>query len=123
MMLNLEQIRALAQVTDTTWGKSSSDKKLTSSLQDDVLELRYLAVVQFAGESALSLQLQSQRKYANDVFSEGISKIKEEFKEITGKTLKMKEVTRDDQVELVSATSNSLRKIAYFRANIKLQIS
>ena len=122
-MLNLEQIRALAQVTDTTWGKSSSDKKLTSSLQDDVLELRYLAVVQFAGESALSLQLQSQRKYANDVFSEGISKIKEEFKEITGKTLKMKEVTRDDQVELVSATSNSLRKIAYFRANIKLQIS
>ncbi len=122
-VLNLKEIRALAQATETTWGYSSSDRKLTSKLHGDVLELKLMTVVHFAGERALSQQLNAQRDYANDVFTSELKRIKEEFKESADRALVAKELSRDDDLELVSATSNSPRKIAYFRANIKLQVS
>ena len=79
-MLNIKEIRALAQATETTWGySSSSDRKLTSKLQGDVLELQLMTVVHFAGEKALSQQLSAQRANANDVFAEQLKRIKAEF--------------------------------------------
>ena len=122
-MLNLKEIRALAQATETTWGYSSSDRKLTSKLQGDVLELQLMTIVHFAGERALSQQLNAQRDYANDIFTSELKRIKDEFKDLVERTLVVKEIDRNDDLELVSATSNSPRKIAYFRANIKLQVS
>ena len=123
-VLNIKEIRALAQATETSWGYSStSDRKLTSKLQGDVLELQLLTVVQFASEQALSNQLQAQREHANQVFTKQLKRIKEEFKESTERALVTKELERDDDFELISATSNSPLKIAYFRAQVKLQVS
>ena len=122
-MLNLKEIRALAQATETTWGYTSSDRKLTSKMNGEVLELQLMTVVHFASELALSQQLTAQRDYANDIFKSELKRIKEEFKESTDRALVTKEIDRDDDVELISATSNSPRKIAYYRANIKLQVS
>jgi hypothetical protein len=122
-MLNLQEIRALGDALNTTWGKSSSDKKLTSKLAGDVLELQYMSIVQFAGERALSLQVDTHRQNANDIFKEGLKRIKEEFKDQAGRALKTKETNRTDNIELVSATSNSPRKIAYFRMNVSFQVS
>tara|TARA_B100001094_G_scaffold327211_1_gene384863 strand:+ start:539 stop:910 length:372 start_codon:yes stop_codon:yes gene_type:complete len=123
-VLNLKEIRALAQATETSWGYSStSDRKMTSKLQGDVLELQLMTIVHFAGESALSQQLEAQRDYSNQMFKDQLKRIKEEFKGSTDRALVAKEISRDDDLELISATSNSPRKIAYFRANIKLQVS
>ena len=123
-MLNIKEIRALAQATETTWGySSSSDRKLTSKLQGDVLELQLMTVVHFAGEKALSQQLSAQRANANDVFAEQLKRIKAEFKDLAGRALTAKEIDRDDDIELISATSNSPRKIAYYRSKVKLQVS
>ena len=122
-MLNLKEIRALAQVTETSWGYSSQDRKVTSRIDGDVLELQLMTIVQFASEKALSQQLQAQREHANDVFKEQLKSIKEGFKDLTERALVTKELDRSDDVELISATSNSPRKIAYFRATVKLQIS
>ena len=122
-MLNLKEIRALAQATETSWGYSSKDRKVTSRLDGDVLELQLTTIVQFASEKALSQQLQAQREHANDVFKEQLKRIKDEFKESVDRALATKEIDRADDVELVSATSNSPRKIAYFRASVKLQVS
>ena len=122
-MLNLKEIRALAQVTETSWGHSSSDRKLTSKLNGDVLELQLMTVVHFASELALSQQISAQRDYANDVFKSELKRIKEGFKDSVDRALVTKEIDRVDDVELISATSNSPRKIAYYRSNVKLQVS
>ena len=122
-MLNLKEIRALAQATETSWGRSSSDRKLTSKLQGDVLELNLMTIVHFAGERALSQQLEAQRDYANDAFKEQLKRIKTEFKESVDRGLVTKEIDRSDDLELISATSNSPRKIAYFRAKVLLKVS
>jgi len=122
-VLNLKEIRALAQATETTWGYTSSDRKLTSKLNGDVLELQLMTVVHFASELALSQQLPAQRDYANEVFKTELKRIKEEFKTSTDRALVSKEINRDDDVELISATSNSPRKIAYYKARVMLQVS
>ena len=122
-MLNIEEIRALGQATETTWGYSSSDRKLTSKLQGDVLELQHMSVVHFAGELALSQQLEARRHESNEIFTDGLKRIKAEFKEATGRALTAKEINRDDDIELISATSNSPRRIAYYRSKIQLQVS
>lgn len=122
-MLNLKEIRALAQATETSWGYSSKDRKVTSRLDGDVLELQLMTIVHFASEKALSQQLQAQREHANDIFKEQLKRIKDDFKESTERALATKELDRSDDVELISATSNSPRKIAYFRATVKLQVS
>ncbi len=121
-MLNLKEIRALAQATETSWGYTSSDRKLTSKLNGDVLELQLMTIVNFASELALSQQISTQRDYANDVFKTEIKRIKEQFKDTAGRALTTKEIDRDDDVELISATSNSPRKIAYYRSRVKLQV-
>jgi len=122
-VLNLRATRALAQATETSWGHSSSDRKLTSKLQDDVLELQLMTIVHFAGERALSQQLDAQRDYANDMFKEQLKRIKDEFKESCDRALVAKEIDRSDDLELISATSNSPRKIAYFKAKVLLKVS
>ena len=82
-----------------------------------------MTIVHFASELALSQQLPAQRDYANELFKSELSRIKEEFKGSVDRALVTKEISRDDDVELISATSNSPRKIAYYRSNVKLQVS
>ena len=82
-----------------------------------------MAVVHFAGEKALSLQLQAKRDEANQALTDGLKRIKSEFKESIERALVTKEIHRDDDVELISATSNSPRKIAYFRSRVRLKVS
>ena len=122
-MLNLKEIRALAQATETTWGYSSSDRKLTTKLNGEVMEMQLMTVVHFASELSLSQQLPAQRDYANEVFKSELKRIKEQFKDSAGRALVTKEINRDDDVELISATSNSPRKIAYYKSRIMLQVS
>lgn len=122
-MLNIEEVRALGQATETSWGYSSGDRKLTSKLNGDVLELQYMTIVHFAGELALSQQIEARRDEANQIFADGLKRIKKEFKESVDRALTTKEINRDDDIELISATSNSPRKTAYFRSKVQLQVS
>ena len=123
MSLSLEEIRALGDCLNTTWGKSSDNLKITHQLAGDMLDLQMQSIMHFAGERSLQPQVVNQRLIANDIFTDALKRVKADFKDITGKTLALKELSRDDDVELIQATSNSPRKIAYYRCLLKLQIS
>ena len=123
MSLSLEEIRALGDCLNTTWGKSSDSLKITHQLAGDMLDLQMQTIMHFAGERSLQPQVVNQRLIANDIFTDALKRVKADFKDVTGKTLALKELSRDDDVELIQATSNSPRKIAYYRCLLKLQIS
>ena len=53
---------------------------------------------------------------------EELSRLKDEFKDTTGKSLKVAEISNRDNVELISSTSNSPRKIAYYRRNLAVSV-
>ena len=55
-MLSLEQVNALGNILNTTFGKYASkggDRSITGSLEGDNLILKFLSVVQFASDQSL----------------------------------------------------------------------
>ena len=52
-----------------------------------------------------------------------MKEMKNSFRDKAGRALKSKEISNKDSVELISATANSQRKIAYYRRKIIFEIS
>ena len=123
MSLNLQEIRALGECLNVTWGRSTDGLKLTHHFNGDMLDLQMQSIIYFAGEQSLRPQVTNQRAIANDIFADGLKKIKADFKDRTGKALTVKEISRDDDVSLIQSTSVSPRKVAYFRCMLRLQIA
>ena len=122
-MLTLEEVRALGESLNTTWGRSNSNMKLTHRLEGDRLELQMQSIVHFDGSRSLHPQVMREREIANQIFTDALKKIKADFKDRVGKALTVKETSRDDDVEVIQATSNVPRKIAYYRCQLRLQVS
>ena len=57
------------------------------------------------------------------MLSKKMTEIKADFREQSGRALKIKEVSNSDDVELVSASAYSERKIAYYRRALIFEIS
>ena len=122
-MLSTKQINAIGNILEfggTSQGDGNS--AIITSFQDDILTLKFSTIVHFASERSLRDQLvllidESIQRLTNEV-----TKLKSEFKDMTGDTLKLNEVSNKDNVELIQATSNSPRKIAYYRRFVSLRI-
>ena len=123
-MLSFEDTNILGNIVNTTWGKSSESngRAVTAVLQGDTLTLRYTTIVHFAAEEALRIQVDRLASESMEVLGGRIKTLKDEFKEAVGKGLKVKEISNCDDVELISKTSNSPRKIAYYRRNLTVSV-
>ena len=122
-MLTVNEIRALGDCLNTTWGKSVDNLKLSHHLNGETLDLRFDSIVHFASETSFESQMTNLREMSNDIFTDGLKKIKADFKDVAGRALKATETSRDDNVELIQATANSPRRVAYYRAFLTLQVS
>ena len=122
-MLSVEDVRALGQIFNHTFGYSSDSIKVTSSLQGDSLILKYITVLQFGSESSMQEQMPSHEKDASKIIDDAISKMKKDFKDIRDKSISVKEEDRDTSVELISTSPYSPRKLAYFRMNAHFKVS
>ena len=122
-MLNTKQVNALGNILDSTVGQQGDGHVgITTSLQGDILTLKYSTIVYFASERSLRDQLvllidESIQRLGNE-----IKRLKNKFSDMTNDTLQVNEVSNKDNVELIQATSNSPRKIAYYRRYIELQV-
>ena len=122
-MLNTKQVNVLGNILNSTVGQGGDGHvAIATSLQGDVLTLKYSTIVHFASERSLRDQLvllvdESMQRLTNE-----IKRMKSEFKESAGVALQVKEMSNADNVELIQATSNSPRKIAYYRRFMNLQV-
>ena len=124
-MLSLEQVNALGNIINSTFGKSVSkagDRSITGSIEGDTLTLKFLSVVQFASEQSLRQQTDRISEESIKLLSDSVSSIKKQFKEATGDTLRLKDHSSVDNVEVVSGSVHSPRKIAYYRRAHTLKI-
>ena len=122
-MLNSEEVSALGQIFNHTFGYSSDTMKVTSSLHGDSLTLKYIAIISFACEESMQKQKAKYEKEANDCITDALKKMKTDFKERVGRSIKVTEEDRDDDLELVSVSPYSPRKHAYYRMNVYLKVS
>lgn len=113
----------LSTLLNSTFGRSGSNSgtvSVTASFAGDALTLKYKTVVHFAEERSLQMQVDRARQESLDRLQAGMVQLKKDFKELTGETLKLKEVSSNDSLELVSGLSH--RKIAYYRRNHVLEL-
>ena len=126
-MLNNHEINCLGNIINTTWGKSSLNStdrySVTCQLKDDVLSLQFQSIVHFASDSSLHEQTRRLANESHDVLGKAMGNLKSKFKEASGTTLSVKEHSNRDDVELISSTVNSPRKVAYYRRRINFFIS
>lgn len=117
---------ALGQAIDTTWGRSSTPKtasySVKFSLQGNSMIASYQAVVNFGTEREM---IDMKRLYESEsvsVINESIKKIKSIYKEISGNSLKVKEVNSNDSLEIIGFGVHNPRRTAYFRKKTVFEI-
>lgn len=121
-MLNSEEVNILGQVFNHSFGYSSDTMKVTSSLHGNSLVLKYVAICQFASESSMEQQKAQHEKDANDCITDALKKMKDEFRERAGRSIKATEESREDSTELISVSAYTPRKLAYYRMNVHLKV-
>lgn len=95
---------------------------VTCSMHGDILTLKYLTVVHFAADSALRAQVERVNYESIEILTKCVADLKKQFKEATGSSLKLKETSNKDSLEVIAATNLSPRRVAYYRRQVTLQV-
>ena len=124
-MQHMTHYDVLSTLLNSTFGKgaaasSSGTISITPVFSGNTLTLRYKTVVHFAEERSLQIQVDRASKESIDRIAACVADLKKNFKEITGESLKLKDVKSTDSMELVSGLSS--RKIAYYRRMCVLEV-
>ena len=118
-MLNSEEINAIGQICDTTVGRGSTTVSPTmsikTSLQGDTLSINFITVVYLASDRNLRDQVGKVEEESLKLTKDYVSNLKKEFKEMTGRALKLKELNTNDSVEIITAQWSTPRRTAYYR--------
>jgi len=118
---------ALGNALNTTWGKSSTGSISTSSIKSKLhgnkLTIYYVTIVNMTSDREAQIMKDNYTKSADSEIEQYIKKVKAEYKEESEKTLKMKEVGRDSSIEIISMNSFNGRRTAYFRRQVKFELT
>jgi len=126
-MLNSSEVNILGQILNDTWGKSTRGDFRTptmcirSSLQGDLLSCSYTTIVNLASERNLRDQIKPFSEESIKLTKDFIKSLKKDFKEASGRTLKLKQINSTDNVELITASAFSPRKTGYYRRFTRFQ--
>ncbi len=118
-MLNSQEINILGQILNTTYGESSTRRSPTMSIKGQMsgacLTLTYTTLCHLASERNMRDQVKVFEDQSVKLIKQFVSNMKKDFKDMSGRGLKLKELTSDDSVELITASAFSPRKTAYYR--------
>ena len=126
-MFNLKEYNALGQILDRTFGRGSIGERgfairhnlgMCHSSGRPILELRYETALNFNPRHGMTEQKKSHDKVSQEVLSGLIKEVKSEFKEITGKNLKLKEEKISDPQILHISHNPSLIRARYSRVMV-----
>lgn len=135
-MLDWEETNTLGNIIDTTWGKSSTNdpksKTFTScKVQflgkpidgETQLLMTYTCLTSFGSVSEREAEMKKASGEGNEALKACLSKIKEEFKSESGRTLKTKQLSEDDDWELVNMGAFNGRRDSFYRKKIIIEVS
>jgi len=100
---------------DGTWS-------IKHTINGNVLTLKYTTIMQYNDEHTLRLQVAKEREMAVQLLGETISKLRKDYKAKTSETLKTEVRSGADDIEIIHATAQYPRKVAYYRHHIPIVI-
>ena len=140
-MLSTEEVNVIGQITNTTFGYSSTGEEgyqvpagrsikanLTGETGEDQLIVKFVTIINIAEhESQLALaghkvSVEAEIE-AKSLVKQYINNLKKEFKTATKSTLALKEVDASDSIELINYNPNSPHRTVYYRRNTTYDVS
>lgn len=120
-------VNALGQAIDTSWGRSSTPKSASYSvkfkLSGSFLTANYVSIVNFGSERELFDMKRRYTSEATGVIDASLKNVKSTYKSLSGQTLKLKEQSSQDDVEMTSMNPYNPKRTAYFRKTIVYEVS
>lgn len=127
--MNFEEYNALGNIIDTTWGVGSTNhsRGATMSIKgqllgEDRLLLSFSTIISFGEPHERKRELDKMSKESGSILEACIRRIKSDFKDQIGKTLKTENISDDEDWELLSLGQYSGRRDALYRRKIVLQL-
>ena len=122
-MLTFEQTNALGNILNTTWGKGNkSTFQCKGIMQGENLVVTYSTMAYFASERSMPSQMPRLIEESNHHINELMSKTRGEFKDLTGETLKLEEVSNTDNLEYTQGSMVNPRKVAVYRRRVVFKV-
>ncbi len=111
---------ALGQAIDTTWGRSSTPQTASYSVKlkmlgPDRLEASYAAVVNFGTERQMIDMKRLYEEESKSVTKAVLKAVKANYKELSGESLKAKELIASENLEIINLNVHNARRTAYYR--------
>lgn len=119
-MLTDEQVNALGQILDTTWGRPSSTGAATMSvkakLSGEKLTVTFSCYATFASDRTMSSQIPALKDQGEKATDRYMKSVKEQYKKETGEALKTKLINSNPSTEIISLQSHiSPKRTVLFR--------
>jgi len=120
----MQPLQVLSLILDDTYNPASKSGtySLKHNLQGNNLVLNFMTVVHFAAERSLQPQVDTAKDHARQLIKDKLDRLKKDYKERTGEALKCTDLGEQDDIELIQSTSNSPRKVAYYRLSQSLTL-
>lgn len=117
-----KKINAIAQSFHDVCGTSDGSTSIKHTFDGSTLHVTFTSVVHFAEERSLREQLKRETERSVVMINDCMAKVGKHYSSLYGSSLRPKEVRSTDNVEIVSATATSPRKIAYYRRHIHFEV-
>ena len=120
-MLTTQEINCLGQCLNSTWGESTLGEfrtptlSINTSFQGDILTCKYTTVVHLVSERNLKDQVRVHEDESLKLLKKYIAELKKKFKKSAGRALKIKEISTNESVELLTTSPYTPRKTAYYK--------
>lgn len=121
-------LSALGEAIDTTWGRTSMPAingfgvKMTLAGMNQ-LNLTYQTIVNFASEREMIMTRRNEESLASENVKKVIEAVKKNYKEKSGSTIKLKEISCVDSVEIIGLNVHNPKRTALFRRKCLFEIA
>jgi hypothetical protein len=119
-------IQVIAQLTDTSFGYSSTSgnasESIKVSMQGDSIIVKFATIVHMVSDRPQFDQSKVYEDEAAQKIKKYMQKLADDFKKSTGYKLKTKQMSFDTSIELMTMSAYSPRKIACYRATTVFKV-
>lgn len=114
----------VSSILENTFNPVSKDGtwSIKHAINGNVLTLKYTTIMQYNDEHTLRLQVAKERDMAMQLLGETLDRLKREYKTRTTETLIAEVGAGADDIEIIHATAQHPRKVAYYRHHIPIVI-
>lgn len=121
-MLTLEEINALGEIIDKSWGRSTTEYSGSPSwtiscriVGENRLMSTYTMIVNMAHPAEMHQRAQKLEDEGLQIIEDYHAGIKKLFKERAGRALKLKTLSHEPSIEMISMSAYNPKRTAYFR--------